>query len=247
MSTPAQITANRANAQLSTGPRTEAGKAAVSQNRATHGLSGANFFLLPHEDQAGFEQLLTAYNQEHRPEGPTASFLVQELAQAHWKLGRAAGIEADLRARGESSLFEIGSDTEKAFSRLTRYQNSIRRDWYRALKELRALGRDQRQDLAAGLRIHDREAEQRIHRILAAEPPQPATPANGGATPPSTPASDNSKPISAAPTPAAKPMPAHLAEELARHRRRDPYFDTKNDFSQMSKHLQAWFTKNPVA
>jgi hypothetical protein len=237
MSTPAQISANRANAQLSTGPRTEAGKAAVAQNGVKHGLSGANFFLLPHEDQAGFEQLLAAYNQEHQPEGPTASFLVQELAQAHWKLGRAAQIEADLRAGGESSLFEIGSDTEKAFTRLTRYQNGIRRDWYRAFKELRTLGREQRQDPAADLRRLEREQEERMHRILAVEPPPP----------PPAPSSDNAKPIPAPPAPAAKPMPAHLAEELARHRRRDPYFCTKNDFSQMSKHLQAWFTKNPVA
>jgi hypothetical protein len=234
MSTPAQIAANRANAQLSTGPRTEAGKAAVAKNGATHGLSGANFFLLAHEDQAGFEQLLTAYHEEHRPEGPTASFLVQELAQAHWKLGRAARIEADLRAGGDSSLFEIGSDTEKAFSRLTRYQNSIRRDWYRALKELRTLSRGERQDPAADLRRLEREQEERIHRFLQADPPPP----------PAT-AADNPKPIPAPPAPAPKPMPAHLAEELARHRRRDPFFDTKNDFSQMSKHLQDWFTKNP--
>ncbi|HEY7615839.1 MAG TPA: hypothetical protein VH744_03475, partial [Terriglobales bacterium] len=61
MATLAQIAANRANAQLSTGPRTEAGKAAVAQNRATHGLSGAAFFLLPHEDEAEFQALVAAY------------------------------------------------------------------------------------------------------------------------------------------------------------------------------------------
>jgi hypothetical protein len=38
-----------------------------------------------------------------------------------------------------------------------------------------------------------------------------------------------------------KPMPAHLAAELERHKRRDPYFDPMNDRSQMSKELRKWF------
>jgi hypothetical protein len=41
-------------------------------------------------------------------------------------------------------------------------------------------------------------------------------------------------------------MPKHLADELARHRRRDPLFCTKNDRSQMSLALQTWFEKNPA-
>ena len=39
MSTSAQIAANRANSQLSTGPKTKEGKAASSRNRITHGLA----------------------------------------------------------------------------------------------------------------------------------------------------------------------------------------------------------------
>jgi hypothetical protein len=38
MATQAQILANRRNAQKSTGPRTEKGKAVVSQNAVKHGL-----------------------------------------------------------------------------------------------------------------------------------------------------------------------------------------------------------------
>jgi len=40
MATKKQIAANRANAQLSTGPTSESGREAVSQNRTTHGLTG---------------------------------------------------------------------------------------------------------------------------------------------------------------------------------------------------------------
>src|SRR5579883_2259301 len=57
MATEAQIAANRANAQRSTGPRTEAGKQAVAQNRLEHGLSGGAFRLLPWESAEEFEAL----------------------------------------------------------------------------------------------------------------------------------------------------------------------------------------------
>jgi len=56
---PAQLAANRANAQLSTGPTTVEGRTVSSQNRTTHGLARHNgaFQLLATEDPAGFEAL----------------------------------------------------------------------------------------------------------------------------------------------------------------------------------------------
>ena len=36
-------------------------------------------------------------------------------------------------------------------------------------------------------------------------------------------------------------MPASLAAELERHKRRDPDFDPGHDRSQMSKELRRWF------
>ncbi len=41
MATAAQIAANQANAQKSTGPKTPPGKAASSRNATKHGLSGS--------------------------------------------------------------------------------------------------------------------------------------------------------------------------------------------------------------
>ena len=60
MSTQAQIQANQANAQLSTGPTTEAGRAASSKNHVIHGLSyrGGMFILLPWESAVEFDQLV---------------------------------------------------------------------------------------------------------------------------------------------------------------------------------------------
>ena len=50
MSSTAQAIANIENAQRSTGPRTEAGKAASSHNALKHGLT-AQTVLLPGEDE----------------------------------------------------------------------------------------------------------------------------------------------------------------------------------------------------
>ena len=49
--TPRRLTANRTNAQRSTGPRTDAGKHKSSQNALSHGLYSTQT-LLPGEDPA---------------------------------------------------------------------------------------------------------------------------------------------------------------------------------------------------
>jgi hypothetical protein len=49
MATPAQIIANQANAQRSTGPRTVEGKQASSANATSHGLTSRST-VLPGED-----------------------------------------------------------------------------------------------------------------------------------------------------------------------------------------------------
>jgi len=54
MSTAAQIAANQANSQKSTGPITEAGKAKSSLNAVKTGLTGRTV-LLPSEDAAAYQ------------------------------------------------------------------------------------------------------------------------------------------------------------------------------------------------
>jgi hypothetical protein len=50
-----QLEANRANAQKSTGPKTEQGKRRSSLNAVRHGLAG-QLVVLPEEDLAAFQQ-----------------------------------------------------------------------------------------------------------------------------------------------------------------------------------------------
>jgi len=83
----AQLAANTANAQLSTGPRTTEGKAISSQNARTHGLTSRDCIVAP-EDQPLFQDLLTSLTAEHKPEGATEHVLFNQLVQASWDLRR---------------------------------------------------------------------------------------------------------------------------------------------------------------
>ena len=51
MPSSAQLNANQQNAQKSTGPRSDAGKAASSQNARTHGLAARQFVILPGQQE----------------------------------------------------------------------------------------------------------------------------------------------------------------------------------------------------
>src|SRR5438128_1743716 len=67
MTTPAQIEANRRNAQKSTGPKTAQGRAVVSLNGLRHGLR-AETAVLPFEDPAEFAKLKQELQAEFRPQ-----------------------------------------------------------------------------------------------------------------------------------------------------------------------------------
>ncbi len=93
MATAAQIDANQLNAQSSTGPTSEEGKQASSQNRTTHGLCHNHtcFYLLAGEDPQKYSELYTSLKEEHQPQTETERILVRHLAQHEW-----------LRTRGSS-------------------------------------------------------------------------------------------------------------------------------------------------
>jgi hypothetical protein len=95
MSTAAQIAANIANAQSSSGPRTEAGKAASSQNGITHGLFTMRDFVRPHEIPA-YRQLTESLNTELAPVGVLETTLFEEIRGATWRLRRCGKVEANL-------------------------------------------------------------------------------------------------------------------------------------------------------
>jgi hypothetical protein len=124
---PASLIANTANAQLSTGPRTEEGKSKSSQNARTHGLTAQNP-VIPDEDRAAFYQLHGQLQAETKPQGTLQQIIFEELVHAAWNLQRVRAMEADLEP--------------SEIDRLARQHTRIERAFYRSLRELKALQTD---------------------------------------------------------------------------------------------------------
>ena len=101
MTTQKQIEANRRNAQSSTGPKTEAGKAASSANAISHGLTAAGDVLLQDESVDAFEELQRDMLADLAPQGALQGMLARRIVQLLWRLDRAARLEAELFLHGE--------------------------------------------------------------------------------------------------------------------------------------------------
>ena len=92
MATAAQVRANRANAQKSTGPRTAAGKEKASQNAVKHGLL-AREAVIPGEDPEEFEAYREGMIEELAPAGPVEAMLAERVVGLSWRLRRAERLQ----------------------------------------------------------------------------------------------------------------------------------------------------------
>jgi hypothetical protein len=102
MSTVAQTSANQANAQHSTGPATEEGKARSARNNFRHGLASGQL-IVPVEDPADFEALAQDLFNEHQPATPTEENLVLSMAQHFWLGQRAIRLQTKPSRTAEAS------------------------------------------------------------------------------------------------------------------------------------------------
>ena len=95
MSSVRQITANRRNALLSTGPVTEEGKKRSRRNAIRHGLTAETVIdaLEDAEDYAAFQMAVTA---DYDAQSAVERELVLRLASLLWRLRRATTIETGL-------------------------------------------------------------------------------------------------------------------------------------------------------
>lgn len=110
MTSDKQLKANQENAQLSTGPKTEAGKAVVSQNAKKHGiLSNELVISTPElqECQEDYDQLLGALNNDYSPVGTVEEILVERIAISYWRLRRVLRAEkGEIRKRSDNVVFK---------------------------------------------------------------------------------------------------------------------------------------------
>ena len=85
--------ANQANAEKSTGPRTDRGKENSRPNAVRHGLLSKNLFLKTDEEKLEFRDLLLAFLNEFHADGFVEEVLVEEIASCFWKMQIALGLE----------------------------------------------------------------------------------------------------------------------------------------------------------
>src|SRR6202167_3547652 len=100
MTSEKQIEANRANAQQSKGPTTDAGRKRSRLNALRHGLTG-QVTTMTEEDRAAHDTLSKALMKDLAPEGAMETQLAQRVATDSWRLNRASAIEDNLFALGQ--------------------------------------------------------------------------------------------------------------------------------------------------
>jgi hypothetical protein len=150
--------ANRANAKLSTGPRTAAGKQRSSQNALTHGLT-SHSPVLATEDPAAYQRHCRQFLDEYQPATPTESQLVQEIADTAWRLNRIPLLESEVFSQNPNPQTLI-----PMLATLGMHSQRLSRQFQRSLDKLReiqaARAERQRRDLkdaAALLELHKRK------------------------------------------------------------------------------------------
>jgi len=136
---PAHQAANAANARLSTGPRTEEGKARSSQNARTHGLTAAQL-LIPAGDREEFDKLHGELHADIRPQGALQEILFEQVIAAAWNLRRIRRMEAQLNASAATDLDALDNpELTKKLDRLARHQTRLEHSMHRSLHELKSL------------------------------------------------------------------------------------------------------------
>jgi hypothetical protein len=130
MSSAAQISANQANAQRSTGPATEAGKARSSRNSTRLGLFSASSFV--HEDEKDlYNQFCESYYSDLAPTSCLEETLAREVIQAAWRLRRCTELEATVP--GDADIEEL----DRLQHSIDRARGTAQRTFQRSLTELR--------------------------------------------------------------------------------------------------------------
>jgi hypothetical protein len=151
MSKPYRAQINRANAQHSTGPKSEAGKKKSSLNALRHGLTG-QIVVMPAEDLQAYQRHLASFTDEYHPQGATEAHLVQALADTSWRLNRVAALETNLLnlsavGEGIEDALAIAASLEsqsKALATLSMHSQRLSRQFERTVAQLRELQKTRR-------------------------------------------------------------------------------------------------------
>jgi hypothetical protein len=130
MSTEAQIEANRNNAEHSTGPRTEAGKAKSARNALRHGVYSMAK-LIPGEDPEELDVLTKGILKDLNPLNTHETELVNQLIDLQWRLRRVTNEEA--------RILSAEPPDYKALNNISLHAARMKRQYSAGLKEFQTL------------------------------------------------------------------------------------------------------------
>jgi hypothetical protein len=226
MASQSQIDANRRNAQKSTGPRTQEGKAKSRRNGLQHGLT-AKTCMFEDEDPEALLSILEEIREKFNPQDTDEDFLIERMAKARFKYNRIMPIEAaiyNLRLSVDRTPKEItealGVNGQRAWaymrdanggnalSKLARYETSLLREYDRSRQELEKLQKIR----AAG------PTPPPVADELRSEPDAPLSPIPPTTTKPPQPEVSTPGPITQHPSPITQP-PSPSAFTTRRHLR----------------------------
>lgn len=137
MASAAQSLANQANAQHSTGPRTQGGKDRSARNSFQHGLTG-NVLSVEESEQQAYNQLRDRLRAETKPDGALEEETFNQLMDGVWRLRK-------IRVMIDELFTECGGDplaSPAGAARLTvlqRYRANAEMLLYRSAQSLREL------------------------------------------------------------------------------------------------------------
>src|SRR4051794_14579039 len=89
---------NRKNASLSTGPKSERGRRAVSMNACKHGMC-ARKVARPHEDPEAVDRRLEQWTESCKPADDMEQYLVEQAVRASLSLDRCRDQHTALLAK----------------------------------------------------------------------------------------------------------------------------------------------------
>ncbi len=152
---PAQLQANRLNAQFSTGPRSEAGRAKSSLNAVKTGLTGKTV-LLSSDDVKLYAAHVHRFLNQYQPEGDRQMELVQSLADTQWRINRIPALEMGIYALAQIEFADEFEDFapeqaaaliqaqafikyQKQLNNLSIQETRLRRQYQKDLAELKQL------------------------------------------------------------------------------------------------------------
>lgn len=142
--TAAQIEANRKNAKKSTGPTSEEGKAKVSTNAVTHGLTSHSLYNPKIDDEFEFKRFSDSVMQSLDPQGELEFFFANRVISCMWRLKRVCKIEEFLFSNEKLNEGECIADRIFIYLKdkipiVNKYEKSIEKSLYQTLREYKKI------------------------------------------------------------------------------------------------------------